>query len=270
MGATGIEWTKGPNDEPGFTFNPWIGCTKVSAACDNCYAETASIKLVPDGQDTLWGPHANRRSVSDATWDAPKAWNRRARREGRRFRVFCASMADVLDNHHSIDDRWRSWLYELIFSTPNLDWLLLTKRPENARKFLPDSWFDVRWPRNVWFGITAENQRRFNHAARWLPRIPATVRFLSVEPMLEFIKIEADVARYIDWLIAGGESGRLDSIRPTPEGAFANIYGQCLHWRIPFFMKQLDQLRHRKLYKEFARFPAEIRVREHPQPRLAA
>lgn len=265
MGATGIEWTIGPNGEPGFTFNPWIGCTKISSACDNCYAETASIKM-----DVIWGPHGARRAISDATWDAPKAWNRRAAREGRRFRVFCASMADVLDNHHSIDDRWRSWLYELILNTPHLDWLLLTKRPENASKFLPEPWFKGKWPQNVWFGATAENQPRFDHVAQHLRQIPAPVRFLSVEPMLGRIILPFDANQFVDWIIVGGESGKLADIRDTAPEIMRLLVGQSMAMQIPVFVKQMPQLSFRRDYKRFERFPVPVRVRQHPTPRIAA
>jgi protein gp37 len=264
MGATGIEWTKGPNGEPGFTFNPWIGCTKITAACDHCYAETAAIKL-----DAHWGPHAPRRPVSDSTWNAPRAWNRRARREGKRFRVFCASMADVLDNHHSIDDRWRSWLYELIFDTPHLDWLLLTKRPENAQRFLPAAWFAPGgWPKNVWMGGTAEDQPRYNHMREHLGAIPARVRFLSVEPMLGRIYVQPGDEKIFHWIIAGGESGRLAQIRDTPIVDFAVLAEGAHRLGIPFFMKQLAQISHRGTYKKFETFPPALRIRE--QPGLAA
>lgn len=266
MGATGIEWTIGPNGEPGFTFNPWIGCTKITRACDNCYAESASVKF-----GSPWGPHADRRPISESTWRAPLAWDRKAQREGRRFRVFCASMADVLDNHRSIDQAWRERLYSLIALTPNLDWLLLTKRPENARRLFPPSWFIPNlWPRHVWFGVTAEDQGRYDHAKRHLRDIHAPVRFLSVEPMLGRICVQPGDEALIDWIIAGGESGRLADIRDTPTVDFA-ILAEGAHRRgIPFFMKQLAQISARATYKKFDQFPSYLRIRQHPQPRLAA
>lgn len=278
MGATGIEWTIGPNGEPGFTFNPWIGCTKILgsdpslSACLNCYAETAAIKL-----ETEWGPHAIRRGISDGTWRGPLAWDRRAAREGRRFRVFVASMADVLDNHKSIDPEWRARLYNLIALTPNLDWLMLTKRPENARKFLPYTWFmRLGWPSNVWFGFTAETQATFDQRARVVRTIPAPVRFVSMEPLLGSIELPDDAVDWLDWVICGGESGPLSKIRDTPLEDFEHMAFQCLMLRsgdrigIPFFMKQMPQLSFRGAYKKFDLFPTTVRVREHPMVRLVA
>lgn len=276
MGATGIEWTRGRNGEPGFTFNPWIGCTKILSpdeklsACAHCYAEAASHKFEDGDHPALWGPHAKRRGVSDTTWAAPRAWNRRARREHRRFRVFSGSMCDVLDNHHSIEPSWRGKLVDTAMLTPNLDWLFLTKRPENARRFFPSVWFTGRWPKNVWFGVTGENQPRFDHVTRFLRDIPAPVRFVSVEPMLSPILIPRDASSFLDWIINGGESGALDKIRDTPDEWMIDLAGQCAFQGIPYFGKQLAQIRHRKLYKDFDSFPEPIRVREHPQPRMSA
>jgi protein gp37 len=264
MGATGIEWTRGPNGEPGFTFNPWIGCTAVSDACANCYAETASKKF-----EVIWGPHGERRGISESTWAAPLAWNRRAEREGRRFRVFVASMADVLDNHRSIDPTWRERLYALIAATSHLDWLMLTKRPENAPKFLPYTWFvKGRWPANVWFGFTAENQEEFDRRYPHAKRMPAPVRFISGEPYLGRILLPADAARFIHLMIGGGESGRLEDCRDTPLDLFRDLRDQCRRLGIPYFQKQLAQISARASFKRFEAFPPDLQVRE--QPRRAA
>lgn len=116
---SGIEWTH-------HTFNPWIGCTKVSPACDQCYAEEWNRRY-EGGKN--WGPHADRRKTK--SWSAPLKWNREAEAKGLRYRVFCASLADVFDNHKSILPEWRAELWLLIKATPHLDWLLLTKRPQN-------------------------------------------------------------------------------------------------------------------------------------------
>jgi protein gp37 len=271
MGATGIEWTKGPNGEPGFTFNPWIGCTKILgstpelSACLHCYAETASAKF-----GSPWGPHADRRPISESTWLAPRAWDRRARRERRRFRVFCASMADVFDNHRSIQWEWRERLWKLIADTPNLDWLLLTKRPENALNgMLPISWM-ADWPRNVWFGFTAETQGRFDQRAKAVRQIPAPIRFMSGEPLLGDIELPEDARHWLKWVIAGGESGRLDEIRDTPDVRFIRLRSQCRFRGIPYYQKQLAQVSHRRDFKKFDQFPPVLQVREHPRVRIAA
>ncbi len=121
---SGIEWTT-------HTFNPWIGCTKVSAACDHCYAE-AWDKRGLQGQPTRWGPHADR--TITMTWGNPRKWQKQALATGERPRVFCASLADIADNHKSIQPQWRRDLVNLIRECPGLDFLLLTKRPQNVAK----------------------------------------------------------------------------------------------------------------------------------------
>lgn len=236
MGATGIEWTKGPNGEPGFTFNPWIGCTRISPACGDdtgggCYAEKAAVKMKVE-----WGPKATRRGVSDATWRAPLTWDRKAQSEGRRYRVFVASMADILDNHRTIDPDWRERLYSLIAMTPNLDWLMLTKRPELARRFLPPAWFAGLWPENVWFGFTAENQVRFDHCTRFAQTMPAPIIFMSGEPLLGRIDLPAGVGRWLRWIIAGGESG--PHARNSHPIWFYQLRDQCAENGVPFHFKQ--------------------------------
>ena len=143
-----IEWTH-------HTFNPWWGCTKVSPGCKHCYAETWSKRL---GQD-LWGARAARRELSDGYWRQPLAWNVSALKAGRRTRVFCASMADVFEDRRDLDSK-RERLWALIEQTPKLDWLLLTKRPQNVARLAP---YGETWPDNVWLGATAENQK-------WLDR----------------------------------------------------------------------------------------------------
>src|SRR4051794_39389208 len=125
---TGIGWTDR-------THNPWIGCTRISPGCDLCYAAT---EWGEGGrrQRVVWG---GARSRTKTHKDVP-GWDRDAAKAGERHRVFCASLADVFDNHHSIEPEWRADLWALIDRCRNLDWLLLTKRPQNVRKMLPPSW----------------------------------------------------------------------------------------------------------------------------------
>jgi protein gp37 len=154
-GGTKIEWAD-------YTFNPWWGCSRVSAACDYCYAEAWAKRF-----GVLWGDDQERRPASDNYWREPLKWNRKAENAGVRRRVFCASMADVFEDKPGLDVP-RTRLYRLILETPWLDWLLLTKRPENIRRMVPVAWLDLphptgtapgSWPANVWVGTTAENQR---------------------------------------------------------------------------------------------------------------
>ena len=123
------------------TFNPWEGCQKVSPECDNCYAEARNQRFAGG---TNWGPKAPRRRTSVSNWNKPRRWNRDHAAffaaHGRRQRVFCASLADVFDN--AVDRQWRIDLFQLIHETPNLDWQLLTKRPQNMRRMLPVDWGD--------------------------------------------------------------------------------------------------------------------------------
>lgn len=191
---TAISWTD-------HTFNPWIGCTKVSAECDNCYAE-ATDKRFNEGKH--WGAGAPRRMLSESYWKHPHRWNVQAEKDGVRRRVFCASQADVFerrDDLGSLLPDLRGRLFSLISSTPHLDWLLLSKRPENMREMLP--WLNVDgtqmgepWP-NVWLGTTC-GVRSSLPRIQVLRSIPAAKRFVSCEPILEHITAE-DWDRAFGW-----------------------------------------------------------------------
>ncbi|MCG5241364.1 phage Gp37/Gp68 family protein [Azospirillum doebereinerae] len=242
--VSAIEWTHA-------TFNPWIGCTKLSAACDHCYAETLSKARL----GVPWGAGQPRRRTAASTWKAPLSWNRKAAKEGRRMRVFCASLADVFDAE--VPDAWRADLFALIDQTPNLDWLLLTKRPAVARKVMPAE------PRpNVWLGTTVEDQKMAEARIPLLLETPAAVRFLSMEPLLGPVNLrqmDAPDAFHdhldaltgallinggggpcrhtkLDWVITGGESG--PGARPTHPDWFRSIRDQCAAAGVPFLFKQ--------------------------------
>lgn len=220
-----IEWTH-------HTFNPWWGCNKVSPACDNCYAELWAKRM---GQ-ALWGASANRRFFGDLHWREPAKWNAEAEQAGSRHRVFCASMADVFERR-SILNASRQRLWEVIESTPNLDWLLLTKRPQNVASMVP---WKERWPRNVWIGTSVENQRIAEQRLPHLLNLPAAIRFLSCEPLLGPLDLSLWFQREhyspIDWVIAGGESG--SHSRPMhPDWAMA-LLRQCQAAKVPFHFKQ--------------------------------
>src|SRR5690606_37143393 len=165
-----IEWTH-------HTFNPWWGCVRVSDACDHCYAETWAKRL----GENVWGPKSDRRFFSDAHWKEALKWNREAEAQGVRRRVFCASMADVFDNRKDLIPH-RARLLELIAATPQLDWLLLTKRIHLVRKQLPKGY---EFPANVWLGATVENQDVVEKRLKYLLEFTTpSVRFLSCEPLL--------------------------------------------------------------------------------------
>jgi protein gp37 len=264
---TAIEWAD-------HTFNPWIGCTKVSPACDHCYAEVLMDKRMHVAQ---WGAGKPRHRTTASNWAQPVKWNAEAAAAGKRARVFCASLADVFDNE--APERWRVELFHLIDRTPHLDWLLLTKRIGNARAMLDDVTMRLAlretgapWPPrpNVWIGATICNQAEADRDIPKLIATPAHRRFLSIEPMLGPIDLAwafADIRTAcchrcgfrtnqaggtcpndgetlrgdvgIDWVIVGGESG--PNARPMhPEWA-ASLRDQCNWAGVPYLFKQWGQ-----------------------------
>jgi len=225
---TNIEWCD-------HTFNPWMGCTKVSTGCDRCYAETFADKRF--GLVEWGGPP---RRTSAAKWREPWEWNRAAEREGVRRRVFCASLADVFDNQ--VPEDWRRDLFGLIDATPWLDWLILTKRPQNIARMMPAEWGIYQ---NVWLGVSVENQTEAKRRIPILQKIPAVLRFLSCEPLLGPINLRR-LLDSIDWVIVGAESGK--GARPMQQGWVRSIRDQChTHQpRVEFFYKQ-DAKRGKKI-----------------------
>lgn len=263
---TNISWANA-------TFNPWLGCTKVSPACDNCYAQ----KLVEGRfKKAEWGTGKPRVRTSAANWRKPLAWDRLAKMRQNawqhgidlhggseaaciaagfikpaRPRVFCASLADVFDNE--IDPNWRADLFNLIRETPNLDWLLLTKRIGNATEMIYQATlghyeqFSNFCPHNVWLGITVCNQTEADRDIPKLLSIPAPIRFLSIEPMLERVSlaqvVSAETGRAligvkkgIHWVICGGESGK--NARPMHTDWVRHLRDQCVAAGVAFHFKQ--------------------------------
>lgn len=263
-----IEWTD-------HTFNPWMGCTKVSDGCKHCYAER---EMDGHWHKVQWGPQGTRVRTSAQMWRQPLKWNKTLwvecqcgwrgvfNEHGRcpacehpmvatmkvvRQRVFCASLADVFEQREELD-LWRADLWKLIEQTPNLDWLILTKRPQNVLDMVPSSWLE-HWPENVWMGTSVENQQAANERIPELLKIDAKVRFLSCEPLLEPIDLleawlHAPITNYgyrnmgevmnetIHWVIAGGESGPKARIMSLQ--AVRSLHYQCVHQNIPILFKQ--------------------------------
>lgn len=217
---TKIEWCH-------HTFNPWIGCQHVSPGCDNCYAETLMDKRYGKVQ---WGPHGARVRTGKANWKLPLRWAKAARVLDYRPRVFCASLADWLDN--KAPEQWREDLACLIEATPELDWLLLTKRIENFDKLAP--WHHDDIPPNVWMGVTAETQDHFLRRWSFLREIKARVLFISYEPALGPLWFRPSLP---DWIICGGESG-IGAREMNPEWA-REVRDQCAATGTKFFMKQM-------------------------------
>lgn len=271
---TKIEWCD-------HTFNPWVGCTKVSPACDHCYAEGWAKRT---GQNGLW--EGERRRTTDSNWRQPYKWNNQAPLDGPRPRVFCASLADVFDN--KVPQEWRVDLFAMIRETPNLDWLLLTKRPQNIAKMLPHNW-GSGYP-NVWLGATVENQQEANRRIPDLLISPARVRFLSMEPLLEPVDLRrvstirfrgAEVLNALtgtlagmfgdycasrlpplDWIICGGESG--PGARQLKTYWAEDLRQQCKSANVAFFMKQMSGVR-----KPLPPIPAKLMVRQFPEAAAA-
>jgi protein gp37 len=220
-----IEWTD-------HTFNPWWGCSKVSPACDNCYAELWAKRM----GHQVWGSAADRRFFSDAHWNEPLDWNEDARELQKRKRVFCASMADVFERRSELNSH-RTRLWRLIEETPWLDWLLLTKRPQNISQMAP--WGDD-WPSNVWLGTTVESQLFAEKRLPFLLQNAAAIRFLSCEPLLGPLDLSPWFTKKgfypIDWVIAGGESGPRS--RPMHPDWVGKLLHQCQKAKVPFHFKQ--------------------------------
>jgi protein gp37 len=215
-----IEWTH-------HTFNPWWGCTKVSQACKFCYAEVWARRTGGD----YWGPRAPRRFFGEQHWKEPIKWDEEAVAASRRARVFCASMADVFEYRTELH-QWREKLWNVIERTTNLDWLLLTKRPQ--RIAFPNRW--GAWPSNVWLGTTVENQKTASERIPHLLENSARVRFLSCEPLVGPIDVSPYLRAGINWVIAGGESG--GKSRPSHPGWFRDLRDQCIDAGVPFLFKQ--------------------------------
>ncbi len=238
---TAIAWTD-------HTFNPWIGCARVSPGCAMCYAETLDKRY----GGTAWGAHGTRRVTGADTWRKPLKWNRDALRTGTSPRVFCASMGDVFEDHPALTEP-RARLWTLIEQTPALTWQLLTKRPENIATMAP--WGDT-WPTHVWAGTSVEDQRRADERTPHLAKVPAAVRFLSCEPLLA--PVDLDLTG-VSWAIIGGESG--PGHRPMDLNWLASIVGQCRAAGVAVFVKQdAGQWSGRQ-----GRIPADLWVHEFPQ-----
>lgn len=253
------------------TFNPWWGCTKVPGdpACHNCYAEAWSKRT---GQN-LWGDKKPRRTLSDGHWDQPLKWNRKAAESGERPRVFCASMCDVFEDRRDLDPV-RERLWALIDATPNLDWLLLTKRPENIGPMLA-----TEQRANVWLGVTAVTQGWLDTRASLLLEHEAAVHFVSAEPLREAVDLEPWLrgpGRRLTWVIVGGESG--PKARPFALDWARAIKAQCAAADVAFFCKQLGrvaiEIGERPVARELtlkdkkggdmAEFPPDLRIRQFP------
>ena len=225
---SGISWTD-------HTFNPWLGCVKVSEGCRNCYAERYVTGRM--GKD-VWGPpETTQRHITTSTWAAVKKWQRQAAAGatgvmglGNPILVFCASLSDIFESHPQLIEP-RKLVWAIIRRCPDLHFLLLTKRPENIRTMLPKDWGDGY--DNVWLGTTVEDLR-VAHRIEVLKEIPARVRFISYEPAIG--PLAGAMLDGIHWMIYGGESG--PDFRPDQKQWAREMREQCRREKIAFFYKQ--------------------------------
>jgi protein gp37 len=252
---TKIEWCH-------HTFNPWIGCTRVSPACEHCYA---AVSTPARAMGIKWGAGEPRHRTSAENWLQPLAWNREAEKLGIRYSVFCASLADIFDNE--VPQEWRiDLLRNVVLKTPNLDWLFLTKRIGNADRMmalaLPCE--ISKCPDNIWIGATVVNQEEVDRDVPKLLATSAGKRFLSIEPLLNPVDL-TNIATMrwrgaetlnaltgelsgmfgdpcntrlpgLDWVIVGGESGA--GARPMLPAAARSLRDQCAAANVPFMFKQ--------------------------------
>lgn len=276
------------------TFNAWWGCEKIAPECALCYAATFAHRY---GHE-IWGKDAPRRFFGDKHWNEPLKWHLDAVNRGVRERVFCCSMADVFEAREDVVPH-RQRLFELIKATPSLDYLLLTKRPENIPMMVPHLWRDNA-PPNVWYGTTAGCQATANQNGPRLLDARSRVRFLSCEPLigpLDLFKVPRPDNAYfqwrgetgligpktepddfvwacktgIQWVIVGGESGH--GARPFDLAWARTIRDQCREAGVAFFMKQLGSkpVENGKPYpisdskgEVMADWPADLRIQEFP------
>jgi len=252
MENSGINWTH-------HTANFWWGCFKVSNGCKNCYAETLSKRF----SKSIWGtPQTSDREFKKGIWKDILRWDRDAGSDGVRRRVFVSSMSDFLEDHPQVVE-WRERAKGIMADLKNLDVLMLTKRPENAPRFLADWMKD--FPPHVWMGTSVEDQKAANERIAHLVQVPAKIHFLSVEPMLERIDLGYNFIGSIEWVICGGESQA--NCRPFEVEWARDLLNQCrsslCQTGTAFWMKQLGGFpdpRH-----ELIDLPADLRIRELPR-----
>jgi protein gp37 len=265
--------------------NPWIGCTKVSAGCAHCYAESQDHRW---GNDS-WGPGKIRRVTSVNYWRQPLLWAKDAAKAGVRRRVFCASMADVFDAEAPVDFRRNLW--SLIGETCQyLDWLICTKRPERIISVMDDDYLNAGFFElcKCWLLTTVENQENEDRIEA-LCEVDALVHGISAEPLLGPLAIEpylvdwAGKGGMINWVIVGGESGQ--KARPCDVAWVRSIVDQCKDAEVPVFVKQMgdystrvdptDDVRgpvtkrilwQKRAGSDPAEWPADLQVRQFPIP----
>ena len=253
---SGINWTDA-------SFAPWRGCQAVSPACLSCYSESIHKRA---GWSRTWGPHGTRERTSPDYWRQPLAWDRKAEATGQPIRVFCSHLSDWADNQ--APDAWRADLWALIRATPNLTWMMLTKRASLVARYLPPDWGDG-WP-HVWMGATIEDQAEADRRLPQLLAVPAAIRWASCEPLLEPINLSPWLGPdRLGFVIVGGESaGR--AARPMHPAWARSLRDQCAAAGSAYWFKQTGSARalwpgvtHPK-GETLKEIPRDLRIRELP------
>ena len=234
-----IEWTDS-------TWNPWIGCSKISAGCTNCYMFREQERYGND--PTVIHMTKPRTFLSPLRWKEPR-------------KIFVCSWSDFF--HPEVPSGWRERALKVMYQCPQHTFLVLTKRPENINKFVANTWWESCT--NIWLGVTAENQETADERIPLLLEIPASKKFISCEPLLGPIDFERELGKWfngIGWIIVGGESG--NHWRPMKNTWVRSIRDQCYDYGVPFFMKQMAG----RTKAERADIPKEFFIREFPDASL--
>lgn len=282
--TTGIEYVRS-------TRNFWTGCTKIGPGCDHCYAERFHAWM---SKGASWGPGAPRTPHLEGAARDLRRWDKQAAAEQAAgavepWRVFINTQSDFFDNE--VPQEWRDFAWGIMRECKHLTFVLITKRVGNVMSMLPADWGDGY--QNVWLLITVTDQHEADRDIFKLLRIPATVRGLSIEPMLgpiNLTRIGADkpmsldalcgVMRStapisidpsppeetprIDWVVPGAESGQ--GARPASIDWFRSLEKQCQAAGVAFFMKQLSGPGGKPI-KDMALFPDGLKVRQYPTVR---
>ncbi len=263
MAKTQIPWAD-------YTYNAWRGCTKVGPGCDHCYAEWRDIRFEGGAH---WGPGAPRIQASKSTITAPYRWNSKAASEGTHPRIMCGSLNDIFDNE--VDDQWRQEVWDKIDATPQLRWMLITKRIGNANDMLPPH--HREW-KHVGIISTMVNNEEIERDAKKLGAVDLAWRGVSIEPQLEDVSL-APLAGIADWIITGGESLQgSQEARPYNLDWARSIVAQCRQYGITPFVKQMGgspvvskagrlirvHFADTKAGENIDEWPQDLRVREFP------
>jgi protein gp37 len=247
------------------THNEWIGCQKVTEEeCGDCYA----WRWAKRHQMDVWGSLNGSSRHLTKTHDNPRTWNKEAKAQGKRYKVFCASLSDVFEPHPQVKEA-RLRLWTLIEETPFLDWQLLTKRPKFIRSLVPQIWLH-EWPAHVWIGTSVGTQIAAEKRIPYILDLAAPVIFLSCEPLVESLTLAQYLQRRkITWIICGGYSGAQH--RPMHLSWARRLRDECQQYHVAFFMKQLGSVyaKAHKLHnwkgEDVTEFPEDLHIQEFPR-----